>query len=224
MITPSCNQGTVTQTLSEIGKIIKAAASQKPFWMLASIYFLFNFCLQMIMVHLINYATDIGISSLIAATFLSFVGVTSFFGRVIMGAWSDRIGSNNALMICGGLLFADLIFLFFTKELWMFYLFAAIFGFAYGGEVPQLPVLIGRYYGMRTATSLVAIIVASSGLGGGVGCLLAGRIFDATQSYKAAFTVAIIAGFTAFSIMVMLKKVQPANLGEAFGIGCTARG
>jgi predicted MFS family arabinose efflux permease len=84
----------------------------------------------MVMVHLVNYATDIGIASLIAATFISIIGVGGFIGRLSMGTVSDRIGSHNALIICCTILTVTLVFLIFTSELWMFYLFAIVFGFA----------------------------------------------------------------------------------------------
>ena len=205
----SATQGGAKQLFPELVRTVKAAASHKPLWLLVSIYFFFNFCLQMVMVHLVNYATDIGISSLIAATFLSFIGIASFSGRIAMGAWSDRIGGNNAIIISGALMGGSLIFLLFTGELWTFYLFAVIFGFAYGGEVPQMPVLVGRYYGLRAAAALVGIIVAFSGFGGALGSWLAGRIFDITQSYQAAFIVAIVSSLAAITVMLILKKVKP---------------
>lgn len=198
--------------LSELIRTIKAAASHKPLWMLASIYFLFNFCLQIVMVHLVSYATDIGISSLTAATFLGFIGIASFFGRIVMGAWSDRIGGNNAIIIAGVMLGGSLVFLLYTGELWTFYLFAVIFGFAYGGEVPQMPVLIGRYYGLKVAAALVGFIISFAGFGGGLGAWMAGRIFDVTQSYQIAFTIAVVAIFAAIGVMFMLKKVKPTPL------------
>ncbi len=205
-------QGGTKHLFSELMGTVKAAASHKPLWMLASIYFLFNFCLQMVMVHLVNYATDIGISSLIAATFLGFIGIASFAGRIVMGAWSDRIGGNNAIIISGVLLGGSLILLLYTGELWTFYLFAVIFGFGYGGEVPQMPVLIGRYYGLKVAAALVGIIVSFAGFGGGLGAWMAGRIFDVTQSYQTAFTIAIVAIFAAIGVMFMLKREKSTIL------------
>ena len=205
----SADQEGAKQTISEISSIVKAAAGHRPLWMLTSIYFSFIFCLQMVMVHLVNYATDIGISSFMAATFISFLGIASFFGRIIMGAWSDRISSNNVIIICGVLLFASLIFLLFTRDPWAFYLFAVIFGFSYGGEVPQMPALVGRYCGLSTVASLIGIIAGISGIGGAAGAWLAGRIFDATQSYQIAFIVAILVSLASTIIMLVLKKVKP---------------
>ena len=193
----------------ETGVTLRAAARYKPLWMLFATFFMFNFCLQMVMVHLVNYATDIGIASLIAATFISIIGIGSFIGRILMGTASDRIGSNNALLACCIIIMATLVFLIFVSELWMFYLFAIVFGFAYGGEVPQMPVLIGRFFGLRAVAVLVGVVVFGATIGGAIGAWVGGQVFDVTQSYQLAFIIATVASFVAMVLTLMLKKVRP---------------
>lgn len=189
--------------------LIKAAASHKPLWMLAVTYFLFNFCVQMVMCHLVNRATDLGITSLVAATFVSIVGISSFLGRLTMGTASDRIGTNNALLICCATLSATLLLLLFAKQVWMFYLFSAMFGFSYGGEVPQIPSLIDRYFGLRAVAALVGVVLACSGIGGALGSWLGGRVFDITQTYQVAFIVALTASLFSMAMALLLKKMKP---------------
>ena len=203
----SDEKGTRPATL-ETGLTMQAATRHKPLWMLFFAYFLFNFCLQMVMVHLVNYATDIGIASLIAATFISIIGVGSILGRLTMGTASDRIGSNNALLICCVILMTTLVFLIFTKEVWMFYLFAIVFGFAYGGEVPQMPALVGRFFGLRAVAALVGVVVFGATTGGAIGAWVAGQVFDVTHSYQGAFIIAAIVSLLAVIITLMLKKTK----------------
>jgi MFS family permease len=194
----------------ETGMALKAAALQKQLWMLFAVYFLFNFCLQMVMVHLVNYATDMGIESLIAATFISIIGMGSFSGRLIMGSISDRIGASTALLICCAILMITMVWLIFSTELWMFYLFAIVFGFAYGGEVPQMPVLIGQFFGLRGLAALVGVVVFGATSGGAVGAWVGGEIFDVTHSYQMAFIIAAIAGSSAVVITLAVKRLRPA--------------
>ena len=192
---------------TEKGINLMVAARSKPLWMLFIIFFLFNYCLQMVMVHLVNYATDIGIASLYAATFISIIGIGSFIGRIIMGGASDRIGANSALVICCAIMMTTLIFLIFAREPWMFYLFALIFGFAYGGEVPQMPVLVERFFGMRAVAALVGVTVLGATIGGAFGAWMGGQIFDVTQSYQPAFIVASAISFTAMILTLVLRRV-----------------
>ncbi len=195
--------------IGERGIGLEAAVRYKPLWMLFVVYFLFNFCLQMVMVHLVNFATDMGIASLIAATFISIIGIGSFVGRLLMGTASDRIGASNALLICCIIMLSTLVFLIFARELWMFYLFAIVFGFAYGGEVPQMPVLVGRFFGLRAVAALVGVIVFGATIGGAIGAWVGGQVFDVTQSYQPAFTIAAVTSFVGVVLTLMLKKFRP---------------
>ena len=195
----------------EDGITLRDAAHTRPFWMLFSIYFLFIFCVQMIMLHLVNYTTDLGITSRVAATLISVVGAANIVGRLVMGTLSDRIGNINAVFICCIILMTSLLWLIFAKELWMFYLFAIVFGFAFGGLVPQMPALMGKFFGLRAETELVGAIYAGSLIGGALGSWMAGQIFDATQSYQVAFIIAVIASLFNVIIALMLKKVKIAT-------------
>ncbi len=192
------------------GISLRAAVRTRPLWLLFLTYFLFSLCLQMIMVHLVNYTTDLGITPLVAATLLSVVGIGSMFGRVAMGAASDRIGSSNALAICCLVLGISLLWLLFARELWMFYLFAIVFGFAYGGEIPQMAALVGQLFGLRSVAALVGVVLIGLSIGGALGSLMGGRIFDLTQSYQVAFTVAVVVSFATVILALMLRRARTA--------------
>ena len=62
-------------------------------------FLLFFFGNQIIMVHLVNYATDLNIAPLIAATLISIIGAVSIAGRLLTGVGSERIGINNTLIL-----------------------------------------------------------------------------------------------------------------------------
>ena len=170
-----------------------------------SIFALIFFCTQMVMVHLVNYATDLQITPLVAATFVSLIGVISIAGRLVMGAGADRLGIHNTLVLSCGLVAASLILLLFTRELWAFYLFAALFGFAYGGEVPQIPLLIGQYFGTRNMATLMGLTIFVGNIGGALGPWLGGIVFDRTNSYHIAFVVAVSAGALSLFLAWLLK-------------------
>jgi MFS family permease len=174
--------------------------------------FLF-FANQMVMVHLVNYATDLGISPLAAAGLISLIGVISIGGRLIMGVGSDRIGMHNILILVCGLVAGSLVCLVFTRQLWAFYLCAVFFGFAYGGEVPQIPLFVNQIGGMRTMATLVGLTLFMGNVGGALGPWVAGKIFDVTGSYQWAYTCGAIVATLALLMAIFLKyqnKKHPA--------------
>jgi MFS family permease len=169
-------------------------------------FFTFFFCIQLIMVHLVNYATDVGINPLIAATFISVIGAISIVGRLSSGAGSDKIGIHNTLILTRIFLIASFICLIFTRSLWAFYLFAVLFSLPYGGEIPQIPLYIGKYFGTGSMATLIGLNGCVTSIGGAFGAWVAGAIFDATNSYTGAFLTGAVIGLISLLLVLILKR------------------
>lgn len=100
-----------------------------------------------LMSHLVNYATDIGITALVAAGMMSAMGVASTIGRLGMGAISDRIGVKRDAAICCILLVVSFLLLI-SKVPALMWVAAVLFGISYGGTVPLIPALMGERVGL----------------------------------------------------------------------------
>lgn len=192
----------------DAGLSVWEACRTLPLWMIVGIFIIMNGCTQMIILHLANYATDIGISPITAATVVSVIGIGSIFGRLIMGTGSDKIGNNNTLIICGLIQTASLCWLIFSGDLWMLYIFAVTFSFAYGGEVPLMTLLMSERFGLRSVSALVGVLVLATRIGAALGSLVGGTVFDATNSYTAAFIIAASSCFVAVMGAFALKKTK----------------
>jgi MFS family permease len=168
-------------------------------------FLLFFFGIQIVMVHLVNYATDQGISPLVAATFISVIGAVSIIGRLATGTGSDKFGIHNTLILTRVFLAISLVWLIFTRSLLSFYVFTVLFSLAYGGEVPQVPLFIGRYYGTKAMATLVGLSLFIISIGGALGSWMGGKIFDVTGSYEWAFVAGALAG-TASLILILIMR------------------
>jgi MFS family permease len=156
-------------------------------WLITFAFFFFFFGSQIIMVHLVNHATDVGISALMAATFMSVIGAVSIFSRIFIGAITEKAGLYRILVLTCLALAAVFVFLIFARAPWSFYLCAVLFGIPYGGEVTLIPLVISRFFGTRNMATLMGVSVFFTGLGGALGSWYAGWTFDITSSYTAAF-------------------------------------
>jgi MFS transporter, OFA family, oxalate/formate antiporter len=185
-----------------------SALRTRQLWLLIFLFFLFSVCVQLVLVHLVNYATDLGIDPFTAATIVSVIGIGSIAGRLFSGSMSDRIGEKNAMIIsCLGLVIA-LILLIFSNQLWMLYVFAILFSFSYGAEVTLMPLLAGQIFGLAAVMALTGIVSASARVGGAIGSWMGGAVFDSTQSYLIAFAIAAVFGLIIFSLAVTLKRTK----------------
>ena len=188
------------------GVTLRDALRSPKMLLLLGAFLLFFFCVQITMVHLVNFATDTGITPLVAATFISLIGAVSIAGRLTTGLGAERFGINNSLILTRVFLAISFILLIFTRSTWMFYLFAVVFGFTYGGEVPQIPLFIGKFFGIGNMATLVGLTIFIGNIGGAVGPWVAGEIFDTTHSYQWAFIAGAIAAVVSLWLAFILKR------------------
>ena len=127
---------------------------------------------------------------------MSGVGI---FGRVILGGTADRIGNKWAFVICFILMAAALFWLVPAKEAWALYLFAVVFGFAFGGLAPIASPIVATLFGLRSLGLILGFTNLGWTIGAAAGPFVAGYIFDVTTSYQAAFLV-----FAAISVIGLI--------------------
>ncbi len=159
----------------------------------------------LIVTHLVPYATDIGFSPTVAATFMVVIGLANALSKIILGLASDRVGRRAALAFCFGLAAIMFVLLMTTKGLWALYIFAAGFGFAYGGWLPLFPAISADLFGVRSLGAIYGLTNASSAVGGALGGFMGGYIFDSTQSYSYAFLISEMLLLVAFALLLSLK-------------------
>lgn len=174
-------------------------------WVLFAILFCFGFCLNTVTVHIANHATDQEISALVAASILAVIGGLSILGRIVTGSIIDRVGNKPPLIINFFLMSGTLFWLIVAKESWMLYLFAVIFGFAYGGLAAVESPMIAELFGLSSHGVILGITTFGYTVGGAVGSILAGRIFDIFGGYQIAFLVCAVVGISGIILAWLLR-------------------
>ena len=194
-------------SLDTTGLSLQEAIRTRQFWMLFAIYICGGFFIQIIIVHIVIHTTGLGISAASAAVVLAIVGGGNIAGRLMAGAAADRLG--NKLTITAALILMAVVFLWLqiAEEVWMLYLFAAIFGLAHGGIICMMSPLTAELFGLRCHGALLGIIMFGSTIGGAIGPIVAGRIFDITSSYQMAFIICAAVAVAAFMIVIFLRPI-----------------
>lgn len=186
------------------------------FWLVCAIFLCFGFILYTIMVHIVPHAIDLGISPIIAANIIVIIGGVNAVGRIIIGYSSDRIGVKPSLLISFILMGIALLWVMVAKEVWMFYLFAIIFGFGYGGLATLTSMVTAELFGLRSLGAIVGVVMFSFTLGGAIGPLLAGSVFDISGSYKPAFLASAAVSAAGIILSSVLKPITSTKeVGES---------
>ncbi|MBI2830255.1 MAG: MFS transporter [Chloroflexi bacterium] len=195
------------QNLGEKGLLLREALHTRQFWMVCGFYITLLFVTQTVMVHIVPHAVDIEIPAIRAASIVSMLGASSIMGRLAMGFAGDRMGSKRGMIVCFVVLIAALFWLQFAGSLWMLYLFAGIYGFSHGGFFALISPMIAGLFGTRSQGVLLGIVIFIGTVGGAVGPVMAGRLFDINGDYRLAFLILLIVGLVSLTLVASLKPI-----------------
>lgn len=190
------------------GLSLNQAVKTVRFWLWGPIIFCFFTSLNILYVHIVAHARDVGIPPLIAASTLSIIAGSSIIARLTIGTISDKVGTRAALS--GALVLAVVAFslLVFSPWGWTFYLFLVIFGLSYGSVVPLETAVPAGLFG----TASLGVIMAAAGLfpmiGGASGPPVAGAIFDRTGEYQPAFIICLALTVAALALSIFLYRLK----------------
>lgn len=185
---------------------LREALNTKQFWLILFMLFCFGLCFQSIVAHLVPHITDLGITAASAAASMATIGGVSIVSKVVLGGLGDRIGNRNTLVIAFVLVVLALIWLFFAREMWQFYLFAVIFGFGYGGHIAQQSPLVGAIFGLVSHGLIFGIVGIGMSVGSAIGPVMTGFIFDVTGNYQLAFIVTTIVSAVGLILTIFLNS------------------
>ena len=205
-LTPDGVPGNGDFTAQTEGVLLGQALRTPQFWLCCLSYFCVVFGAMTILVHIVMHATDLGMAEGRAAAVVSTIGVLSIAGRVTMGTLSDRIGSRRTFLLCFAILIVALLWLQVATGGWMLFVFAVVYGFAHGGFYTVLSPTIAELFGLRAHGAIFGIAYFFGTLGGAIGPVVAGRIFDVQQSYSQDFW--LLAGLAAVGMLLMIN-VRP---------------
>ena len=179
-------QATASAPTAERPGITRAQAVKEPaLYMMIAGFFTLMLVGMSINPNVIPYLTGLGYESTFAASVSSVYLFVMMFGKVILGAAYDKLGSTASAILTGACMLASVASLIFAGLTpWMPFVFAICFGFGYSTLSVPVPFLTGENFGVREYAAIYSVVNMLSGLGGSVGMILTGRLYDVTGSYK----------------------------------------
>jgi MFS transporter, OFA family, oxalate/formate antiporter len=164
--------------------------------------------------HFILFLRDVGYSAAAAARISSGLLMASLAGRVVVGYIADRYRKKNVMALFYLVLGLAIPLLFLTGRPAAAWGFAAVFGFAMGADYMLIPLVTAECFGLAALGKLLALLIMGYSLGQWFGPWLAGRIFDATHSYRSAWLIMSTAGVLGAAAIF---AVRPPNGSESPG-------
>ena len=171
---------------------LREALGTRNFWLIFIFHALWVLGMTMPMAHLVPYATDLGVTPATAAAMLAVLGGMSVVGRVVLTGITERMGTKLSFTVYLACQALTMAWLAVCRGEWQLWLFAVTYGITYGGLAVVFPLASAELFGLKAMGSIFGLLVLGATLGGTVGPVLAGHIFDVTSSYMWAFMTGAI--------------------------------
>jgi predicted MFS family arabinose efflux permease len=182
-----------------------AALKTKSLWIYTFSFFFIAISIWPIIVHFVSLLTDRGVLLVKASLLAGLLGGLSVVGRIGGGFLSDRIGRKR--IVVGGFFIQmlSLVWLYYSRQEWMFYVFALSFGLSSGLWAGVIAAFPADYFGLRATGSIFGATLIIVGVGSAIGTYLGGYLFDRSGSYDSTLVMSTVAAFLAILLAMFLK-------------------
>lgn len=187
---------------------LREALGTVQFWLIFSMLFCLAFYTFSVLVHIMPHAIQLEIPTFSAAYILASISGMSIIGNFVMGRVCDKIGPRRIYIISFFLMSAALFWLVQAREVWMFYLFSIVFGFNHGGNATAQVPILARIFGLKAHGAIFGVALFGFTIGGAIGPLITGYIFDLTGGYQPAFILCAAVGVVGLVLAAILRPTK----------------
>ena len=180
------------------------------FWKLVGVHFLGCTGHAIVIIYVIPIAIRAGVDSLAAAGILTALVSVSVLTRFLTPVVAEYLGAKRTMATMFLLQGLPLLMLFWTQEVWQFYLFAVIFGLGYGGEGSAFPIINRQYFGPGPMGRSFGWQQFGAGTGMAFGAWIGGALFAVFGSYSP--TILLSAAASATGAIVLLSMEPTTRL------------
>jgi predicted MFS family arabinose efflux permease len=187
---------------------LRAAARTRRFWLLLVIYAICGLDDFFVGTHVVAFAQDRGVGTLLAGNLLAFMGLTALVGVLLAGAFSDRTGPVLPTAIAFGARIAVFALVSVDQSPLSIAIFALVYGATFLVTAPLTVLFVREAFGTRHLGAITGFITMVHQIFGGVGAYGGALLFDATGNYDAAFQVSVAASALA---LVLTLACRPSS-------------
>ncbi len=202
---PKATTSSVTPAVRDCspGEVLKSGR----FWMLWLMFVFTSAAGLMVIGHVAAYTEEIGVVAMYAAIAAGVLSAFNAVGRPGGGALADKIGVPKAMLI----LFAIqgvmmLAFPHFATSLAAIFVSVAVVGFIYGANFALFPTVTADIFGIKNLGVNYGLVFTAYGVGGTIGPIMGSYVYDTTESYAIAFTIAAVLVFVAVGLAFAFKS------------------
>jgi len=191
---------------SRSGKTLREAMRTQKFWFLILVYAICGFQDFFVATHVVAFAQDKGVETLLAGNLLAFMGLTGVVGVILAGLWSDQGGPWRATLFCFVLRFAIFALILSDQSTLSVAIFALLFGITFWLTAPLTVIFARDAFGMAHLGAISGLIVMVHHMCGGLGAYVGAAYFDTYGTYDKAFALMLGLSMAAALFSAWLRR------------------
>lgn len=160
-----------------------------------------------ILIHQVPILTSAGVDRADAAWFAGVAGLAAFVGKIMTGWMVDRW---DASLVGACLLLAPAVGYWFilndAQNFMPILMGMIIIGYTTGAKLQVCAYLTAQHAGMKNYGKIFGVMTSMIGIGGGLGSIVAGAVFDRFGHYEPVLVAGIILSFVCSGLLLKLGK------------------
>jgi MFS family permease len=160
-----------------------------------------------VVLHIMPYLSHAGISRPAASLVAASIPLSSIAGRFGFGWVADVFEKKYVLAVTYVFMGIGLVAFCYVQVKWFMFLFLLLFPLGYGGGIVVRGVILRDYFGAGSFGTMLGIVMGSASIGGVIGPILTGWVFDTLRNYQFAWLA--LTGLIALAIVMILSMKKP---------------
>ena len=187
----------------------KEALQTRAFWCIAIAHIASAVPIVTLSIHLVPKLTDIGLSLPMAGVVVATYTVVALPIQFLSGFLGDKFPKPPLIFFFLTLQAVALLVIAVTTSIGGAFLFAVLFGVAFGGRMPLLFSIRGEYFGRKSFATIMGMSQLPSNFMMIGAPLFAGYMYDTTESYFIPFSFFAAFTFLGAFLILFAKKPEP---------------
>jgi predicted MFS family arabinose efflux permease len=188
------------------GLSLRDATRTRRFWLLLAIYAVCGLGDFFVSTHIVAFAQDKGVETLLAGNLLAMMGLTALVGALWSGNAYDRHGLVWPLLACFLIRIASMGLLLVSQSTAAVTVFTLAFGITFLMTAPLTVIAVRNAFGTAHLGTITGFIIMVHHGCGGIGAWLGGVVFDLHGRYDAAFALVLAASLAAAWLVWQLRR------------------
>ncbi len=188
---------------------LSSVLTSRQMWLLVLVYAICGFQDFFVATHVVAFALDQDLGSLLAGNLLALMGVMGVAGVLLSGVLSDAFGATRPTALCFAVRIGIFALIVWSQSTPVIITFALLYGFTFLITAPLTVIFAQNLFGPSRLGTVTGLINMVHQIAGGLGAYVGATMFDHWGGYNQAFVLMLVIAVVALAGTLQMKERPP---------------